>query len=95
MRIRIEEEIYTGTPREIMKQIWENSFDKAQFPDLEGYIRHLCEAFTRMTDVPCKKEPGYRSAGKGAAYGVGGYRCIGGIVQWMKESVCIWPTAAI
>ncbi len=56
MRIRIEEEIYTGTPREIMKQIWENSFDKAQFPDLEGYIRHLCEAFTRMTDVPCKKE---------------------------------------
>lgn len=64
MRIRIEEEIYTGTPREIMKQIWENSFDKAQFPDLEGYIRHLCEAFTRMTDVPCKKKPDIEAQAK-------------------------------
>lgn len=64
MRIRIEEEIYTGTPREIMKQIWENSFDKAQFPDLEGYIRHLCEAFTRMTDVPCKKVPNIEAQAK-------------------------------
>lgn len=64
MHIRIEEEIYTGTPREIMKQIWENSFDKAQFPDLEGYIRHLCEAFTRMTDVPCKKEPDIEAQAK-------------------------------
>lgn len=56
MRIRIEEDVYEGTPMEIMGQLWDGSFDKEQFPSLEGYIRYMCNNFTRLTDVPYKYE---------------------------------------
>lgn len=56
MKIRMEEEILSGTPVEIMEQLWEDSFDREQFPHIESYIRYLCETFTRMTDIPCPYE---------------------------------------
>lgn len=56
MQIRIEEEILTGTPMEIMEQLWEDSFDQEQFPSIEAYIRYQCSNFTRMTDISCQFE---------------------------------------
>ncbi len=56
MRIRIENDVYEGTPMEIMEQLWEGSFDQEQFPNIESYIRYQCRNFTRMTDVPCQYE---------------------------------------
>ena len=53
MKIRIETEVYEGSPAEIMEQLWENSFDRDRFPDLDGYIRYMCESFERMTDLSC------------------------------------------
>lgn len=54
MKIRIEEDVYDGTPSEIVEQLWDGSFDKEQFPDLDRYITYMCGAFERMTDIPCK-----------------------------------------
>lgn len=53
MKIRIETEIYEGTPAEIMEQLCEDSFDKNQFPDLGRYIDYMAESFERMTDMSC------------------------------------------
>jgi len=53
MKIRIETEIYEGSPAEIIEQLWEGSFDREQFPDLEGYIKYMAESFERFTDMPC------------------------------------------
>lgn len=35
MRIRIENDVYEGTPMEIMEQLFEGSFDQEQFPNIE------------------------------------------------------------
>lgn len=56
MRIRIENDVYKGTPMEIMEQLWEGSFDQEQFPNIEAYIRYQYRIFIRMTDIPCKYE---------------------------------------
>ena len=56
MRIRIENDVYEGTPMEIMEQLFEGSFDQEQFPNIESYIRYQCRNFTRMTDIPCQYE---------------------------------------
>jgi len=53
MKVRIEEEIYAGTPSEIVELLRENAFDREQFPDLDGYIGYMCESFERMTDLSC------------------------------------------
>ena len=56
MRIRIENDVYEGTPMEIMEQLWEGSFDHEQFPNIEAYIRYQYRIFIRMTDIPCQYE---------------------------------------
>jgi len=53
MKIRIETEVYEGSPADIVEQLWEDSFDKEQFPDLGRYIDYMAESFERMTDMPC------------------------------------------
>lgn len=53
LKIRIEEEIYEGTPREIMERLWYGSFDYELFPDLGQYIEWMANNFKRMTDMPC------------------------------------------
>ena len=53
MKICIETEVYEGSPADIMEQLWEDSFDKSQFPELGGFINHMAESFERMTDMPC------------------------------------------
>lgn len=58
MKIRIEEATYSGSPSRIMEQLLENSFDKAQFSDLESYLDYSMDTFTRMTDIPCKMPKG-------------------------------------
>ncbi len=54
LKIQIEEEIYEGKPTEIIRLLWEYSFDKQQFPDLERYIAWMAENFERMTDLKCE-----------------------------------------
>lgn len=58
MKIRIETEVYEGSPADIVEQLWEDSFDKEQFPDLGGYIDYMAESFERMTDMPCSVPDG-------------------------------------
>lgn len=53
MKIRIEEEIYEGTPCEIMERLWYGSFDCELFADLGQYIGWMAKNFERMTDMPC------------------------------------------
>lgn len=53
MKILIEEDVYEGTPEEIMEQLWDGSFDKEQFPDLDRYITYMSGNFERLTDIPC------------------------------------------
>lgn len=60
MKIRIEEEIYEGTPSDIMERLWDDSFDKEQFPDIDRYIKYMAATFERMTDQPCKLPRGTR-----------------------------------
>ena len=60
MKIRIEEEIYEGTPSQIMENLWDGSFDKEQFPDIDRYIKYMADTFERMTDQPCKLPCGTR-----------------------------------
>ena len=52
MKIRIETEEYEGSPADIVEQLWEDSFDKHQFPELGRYIDYMAESFERMTDMP-------------------------------------------
>lgn len=60
MKIRIEEEIYEGTPCEIMEQLWDRAFYGEQFANLDQYIAYMQESFERLTDRPCKLPKGSR-----------------------------------
>jgi len=53
MKILIDEEVYDGTPSDIMEQLWDGSFDRNQFPDLDRYITYMSGTFERLTDIPC------------------------------------------
>lgn len=58
MKIRIEEDVYEGSPSEIMERLRDHSFDANEFSDLDGYMRHLQSQFQRLTDMPCELPEG-------------------------------------
>lgn len=58
MKIRIEETTYEGGAAEIMDQLRELSFDRAEFASTKNYIHYLRDNFTRMTGLPCELPEG-------------------------------------
>jgi len=53
MRLRIEEIEYEGSGMEIMDRLRLATFDSAEYPDTESYIRQLRANYIRMTDRDC------------------------------------------
>ena len=51
MKIRIEEDILSGTEAEIMDQLRARAFDPTEFPDTESYIWFLQSNVTRTTGL--------------------------------------------
>ena len=51
MKIRIEEEVFEGTPLQIMEQMRAYSFDV--FDDMDKYICYVKDNFERMTEICC------------------------------------------
>ena len=49
MKIRIEEEVFEGTPLQIMEQMRACSFDV--FDDMDKYICYVKDNFERMTEI--------------------------------------------
>ena len=53
MKIIFEDEIYEGTPSEIIDQFRRESFDVDDFPDSASFLRFMQNNFTRLTDMEC------------------------------------------
>ena len=51
MKIRIEEDIFSGTAAEIMDQLRARVFDPTEFPDTESYIWFLRNNVMRTTGL--------------------------------------------
>ena len=51
MKIRIEEDIFSGTAAEMMDQLRGGVFDPAEFPDTESYIWFLQNNVIRTTGL--------------------------------------------
>jgi len=66
MKIRIEEDVYEGTPSEILERLRDQSFDADEFPDLDGYMRYMQNQFQRLTDASCELPPGNADVRAGA-----------------------------
>lgn len=58
MRIRIDEDTYEGSPADIIDDLREQSFHKDDFPNMESFLRHMRNNFTRLTDMPCELPEG-------------------------------------
>ncbi len=52
MKIIFEDEVFEGTPSEIIDLFRRNSFDTDDFPDTAGFLRYMRNNFVRMTDIP-------------------------------------------
>lgn len=53
MKIQIEETVYEGTAVEIMESLRDQTFDPAEFPDVESYIWFLQSNVIRTTGMDC------------------------------------------
>lgn len=53
MKIQIEETVYEGTATEIMGRLRDQTFDPAEFPDIESYIWFLRSNVIRTTGLDC------------------------------------------
>lgn len=53
MKIRIEEEVYEGSPADILDDLRQESFRKEDFPNTESFLRYMRNNFVRLTDMPC------------------------------------------
>lgn len=62
MKIRIEEQEYSGSPIEIVDQLREESFDKEELPDVESFVWYTKNNFERMTELACDLPEGNISA---------------------------------
>lgn len=60
MKILIDEDVFEGSPSEIMERLWDQSFDPDEFPDLDSYMRYLQGNIRRMADIPCDLSGGTR-----------------------------------
>lgn len=53
MRIRIEEDVYEGSPADIIDDLREKNFHRDEFPDIESFLRYMRDSFVRLTDMSC------------------------------------------
>jgi hypothetical protein len=54
MKIRIEEEVYSGSPSFIMDQLLEQNFGKDDYGTMEEFLEESAETYSRLTDMPCE-----------------------------------------
>lgn len=54
MKIRMEEELYEGSPSFIMEQLLEQNLKKDDYNNLEEYLEESAKTYSRLTDMPCK-----------------------------------------
>lgn len=52
MKIIFEDEVFEGSPSEIIDQFRRDTFDVDDFPDSASFLRYMRNNFVRMTDMP-------------------------------------------
>lgn len=60
MKIKIGEQLLTGTPEEILREFWDANIHADSFETLDGYIEHMRGYCERVTERPalCRKAGG-------------------------------------
>ena len=53
MKIVFEEEVFEGTPSEIIDQLRDIAFDADDFPDCDSFLWYMQNNFVRLTGIPC------------------------------------------
>ena len=53
MKIKIDEQLLTGTPEEILREFWDANIHADSFETLDGYIEHMRGYCERVTERPC------------------------------------------
>ena len=53
MKIKIDEQLLTGTPEEILREFQSANFHADSFETLDGYIEHMRGYCERVTERPC------------------------------------------
>ena len=53
MKIRIEGDVFEGTPAELIDRFRRASFRAEDFPDSAGFLQHMQNQFIRMTELAC------------------------------------------
>ena len=66
MKIRIDEQTFSGTPTEILAAFRDESYFHDEFPTLEDYIRHEQSMYVQYTGQPCPL-PEHGTTGERAA----------------------------
>ncbi len=52
MKIIFEDEVFEGTPSEIIDQFRRDSFKADDFPDSASFLQFMRNNYVRMTDIP-------------------------------------------
>ncbi len=58
MKIRIDEDVYEGSPADIIDDLREQSLHKDEFPNTNSFLRYMRDSFVRLTDMPCELPEG-------------------------------------
>ncbi len=58
MKIIFEDEVFEGTPSEIIDQFRRESFDVDDFPDSVSFLKFMRNNYVRMTDMPLELPDG-------------------------------------
>ncbi|MGI6175202.1 MAG: hypothetical protein ACOYJC_03360 [Christensenellales bacterium] len=58
MKIIFEEEVFEGTPSEIIDQFRRKTFDSSAFADSVSFLQYMRDTFERMTELPCELPSG-------------------------------------
>ena len=53
MKIIFEDEVFEGTPSEIIDQFRRDSFDMDDFPDSASFLKFMRNNYVRLTDREC------------------------------------------
>ena len=53
MKIIVEDEVFEGSPSEIIDQFRRKAFDGSAFSDTGSYLGYMRDTFERMTEMPC------------------------------------------
>jgi hypothetical protein len=53
LKILFEDEVFTGTPTEIIDQFRRIAFDADDFPDCDSFLWYMQNNYVRLTELPC------------------------------------------